>query len=420
MKTSDDGLRRAVARHIAPLIGRGPYPRAEAPRGTGRRPADGRLALDAWALGVKLRAWAEQGERRPRPRTTLVPMEAPAVVGGSPALTTVLEAAARMAPAAEPVLLGGEHGSGKELLARWLHARSGRPGPFLARGCGTLTDSLLESELFGHRRGAFTGAVQDHVGLFEQAHRGSLLLDDVENMSASLQASLLRVLQDGVVVPLGAVEGRRVDVRLFAASHTDLEVLVRTGRFRADLFYRINGLRLSLAPLRERGGDIPALVEHFLAQAVRRAGGRSTPALQPGLLEALQRWPWPGNVRELRNEVERLVVLSEGARTLGAEGLSERLRSAVAGVSGGGAEQGARQPASPAGARQRDARPPLAAEIEALERERIAEALAAHAGNRSRVALELGVSRRNLLRKIARYGLGERGRSGPGAGTEKS
>ena len=325
-----------------------------------------------------------------------------------------------MAPAAEPVLLGGEHGSGKELLARWLHARSGRPGPFLARGCGTLTDSLLESELFGHRRGAFTGAVQDHVGLFEQAHRGSLLLDDVENMSASLQASLLRVLQDGVVVPLGAVEGRRVDVRLFAASHTDLEVLVRTGRFRADLFYRINVLRLTLPPLRERVGDIPALVEHFLAQAVRRAGGRSTPALQPGLLEALQRWPWPGNVRELRNEVERLVVLSEGARTLGAEGLSERLRSAVAGVSGGGAEQGARQPASPAGARQRDARPPLAAEIEALERERIAEALAAHAGNRSRVALELGVSRRNLLRKIARYGLGERGRSGPGAGTEKS
>lgn len=383
-----------------------------------RRTAEGRVALDAEAL---TRGLGELGGARPSPVALATPLpEQPAFVGRSEALRSLLAAMKRMARADAAVLISGEHGTGKELVARWLHQRSGRVGPFLARSCAALSEGLLESELFGHGRGSFTGAVRDHKGLFEQADRGTLLLDEIGATSPALQVRLLRVLQDGVVAPVGGAEPRRVDVRLLAATNVDLAALVERGGFRADLFYRINVLSLRVPPLRERSEDIDALAQHFVERACRRVGREPRPVLQPDLLAALRRYPWPGNVRELENEVERLLVLSAGARSLGAELVSPRVRVDAA--------SRARPSAPLVGSDHRPgAGATLPEAVEALERVRIEAALVAAAGNRSRAAAALGVSRRNLLRKITRYELASAGRTerlgeaaGPAPGPEKS
>jgi transcriptional regulator with GAF, ATPase, and Fis domain len=309
------------------------------------------------------------------------------IVGASPALRELLRRLSRAAPTDVAVLITGENGTGKELAARALHRRSRRAsGPFVSQNCSALPETLLDSTLFGHVRGAFTGAVADRKGLFEAADGGTLFLDEVGEMSAALQAKLLRVLEDSTLTPVGSAAARKVDVRLVAATNRDLPALVRQGRFREDLWHRLSVLPLRLPPLRERPEDVPLLAEHFRRQLARRDGADRPFA--PGLLERLQIHRWPGNVRELRHEVERLWVFSGDAPRLEVEHLSPELARATA---------AATERSQPAG---------LHADVEALERERIVEALRRTGGNRTHAAALLGVSRRNLIRKIARFGLG--------------
>ncbi len=309
------------------------------------------------------------------------------IVGASPAVRELLRRLERAARTDVTVLLSGENGTGKELAAHAVHRRSHRAGgPFVSQNCSALPETLLDSTLFGHVRGAFTGAVADRKGLFEAADGGTLFLDEVGEMSPALQAKLLRVLEDATLTPVGSTAARQVDVRLVAATNRDLPALVRQGAFREDLWHRLSVLTLRLPPLRERPEDVPLLAEHF-RRALARRDGRDRP-FAPGLLERLQAYRWPGNVRELRHEVERLWVFSGDAPQLEPEHLSPELARATAGSVGRGRRAG------------------LHADVEALERERIVEALRRTRGNRTHAATLLGVSRRNLIRKIARFGLG--------------
>jgi len=233
-----------------------------------------------------------------------------ALVGRSAAMRALYEMIEPVAHSGAPVLLKGESGSGKELVARALHSEGPRAAePFVAVNCTALPHDLLESELFGHVKGAFTGATTPRRGLFVEADRGTLFLDEIGDMPSELQAKLLRVLEDGEVRAVGADASRTVEVRIVAATHQDLETRVREGRFRADLFYRLNVVTLRIPPLRERREDIPLLVEHFVSRARARNPRSKVTALSPEVVSALGTMPWPGNVRELENLVERLVVL---------------------------------------------------------------------------------------------------------------
>jgi len=229
-------------------------------------------------------------------------------VGASPAMQAVADLVEQVASATVPVLISGESGTGKELVARALHEQSARhEGPFVALNCAGLTDTLIESEFFGHVRGAFTGAIYDRPGAFETAAHGTLFLDEIGDLSLKGQGDLLRVLEDGVYRPVGSIRQKRADVRIIAASHHDLTTLVRAGRFREDLLYRLNVIELHLPPLRERTADIPALVDAFNRHFAARHGRRLKKPT-PAFLDALAAHTWPGNVRELRNLMERLVV----------------------------------------------------------------------------------------------------------------
>ncbi|WP_223645976.1 sigma-54 dependent transcriptional regulator [Corallococcus sp. EGB] len=233
-----------------------------------------------------------------------------ALLGHSAPMRTLYELLDRVAASDAPVLIRGESGSGKELVARALHSEGPRnPAPFVAVNCTALPHALLESELFGHIKGAFSGATTTRRGLFVEADGGTLFLDEIGDMPPELQAKLLRVLQDGEVRAVGADGSRKVDVRILAATHQDLDARVKEGRFRADLFYRLNVVSLRVPPLRERSEDIPKLAEHFVAQARARNPRSPVTALAPEVLATLARMSWPGNVRELENLVERLVVL---------------------------------------------------------------------------------------------------------------
>ncbi|RKH39762.1 sigma-54-dependent Fis family transcriptional regulator [Corallococcus interemptor] len=233
-----------------------------------------------------------------------------ALLGHSAPMRTLYELIDRVAASEAPVLIRGESGSGKELVARALHSEGPRdPAPFVAVNCTALPHALLESELFGHLKGAFSGATTTRRGLFVEADGGTLFLDEIGDMPPELQAKLLRVLQDGEVRAVGADGSRKVDVRILAATHQDLEARVKEGRFRADLFYRLNVVSLRVPPLRERTEDIPKLAEHFVAQARARNPRSPVTTLAPETIATLTRMPWPGNVRELENLVERLVVL---------------------------------------------------------------------------------------------------------------
>ena len=311
------------------------------------------------------------------------------IVGRSPRIAQALTLADKVARHPSTVLITGESGTGKELIARHIHDASPRASrPFVAVNCAAIPEALLESELFGHAKGAFTGAITERQGLFEEAHEGTLFLDELGDLPVALQVKLLRALQEGEVRPVGDNASRSVDVRLVAATARDLESDVAEGKFRADLYYRINVVRIHLPALRDRSEDVPELVRHFVDRFNRRLGLHVT-GVSPAAMRALVEYPWPGNVRELENVVERAMVLTDGPQ-LGVE----QLPTLTAPVT--------RSEASVS---------PLDLSVKRrtgdLERALIKEALERTRGNRTRAAKLLDLSHRALLYKIRDYGLGE-------------
>jgi two-component system response regulator AtoC len=333
------------------------------------------------------------------------------LVGDSAPMRELAQRIARVAPSDLPALVCGETGTGKELVARAIHDASARSaGPFLAENCGAFAESVLASELFGHEPGAFTGAQRRRRGLFEMAHGGTLFLDEIAELSAQAQVTLLRVLQEGTLRRVGGEATTRVDVRVVAATHRDLGEMVRSGRFREDLYYRLRGVRLDVPPLRARIGDLEALVRHFLVEA-----GRSELTITRSAWHALRHHAWPGNVRELRAEVLRWTVLCD--RTVDVADLADEIRAAAApetlaptapDASGGGDAGDAAHAGPPGCAGEGTTVLPLAEVVAAAEREAIEAALAACGRNLSRTARALGIDRNTLKRKLAQHGI-ERG-----------
>jgi len=306
----------------------------------------------------------------------------------SEAMRRVHRLAKVAAPHRVAVLLQGETGTGKEVMASTLHRLSGRrDAPFVALDCGALSETLLESELFGHVKGSFTGAVSDHPGLFVLADSGTIFLDEIENTTANFQAKLLRAIETGDVRPVGGVQVRHVDVRVIAASNRDLGEEVRQGRFRSDLFFRLNSFTLQLPPLRERPEDLDELADHFLA-LFNRALDRSAAGFSPQARATLHRHDWPGNVRELRNVVERAVLLGQAGRNIDLPELPDAL---VAKVSSPGPEE----------ARGNSLRDKLAS----YERELIGDALQRAGGVIRRAAAQLQTDPVTFARRARRYGL---------------
>jgi transcriptional regulator with PAS, ATPase and Fis domain len=298
------------------------------------------------------------------------------------------------------VLIQGESGTGKELIARAIHYNGPRAKkPFVVQNCSAFNDNLLESALFGHQKGSFTGAIKDKKGLFEIADGGTFFLDEVGDMSPALQVKLLRVLQEGTFTPVGSTEQREVDVRVIAATHKDLQKMVERGEFREDLYYRINVIKTQVPPLRERIDDLPVLVEHFLRKHFRVRPGQvrpRAPRFAPDAIASMRRYPWPGNIRELENEIERCMVLGGDLDELPSDLLSARVQEA------------ALQP-QPRGVAPRssgyDSAGSLKNAVEQLERDLIHQGLIRTHWNKSQLAKELGISRSNLITKVERYGL---------------
>ncbi|MBO0752796.1 MAG: sigma-54-dependent Fis family transcriptional regulator [Bradyrhizobiaceae bacterium] len=291
-----------------------------------------------------------------------------------------------------PILIEGETGTGKELLARAIHYNSSRrSSPLMVQNCGGVPDELLQSELFGHTRGAFTGAISDRLGLFRAADGGTVFLDEISGVSPSFQVSLLRFLQEGEVKPLGCDRTETCNVRIIAASNRPLSALVAAGEFRQDLFFRLRGFEFELPPLRERPDDIPALAE-FLAAKHSHAIGRKTLGISASALEKLMAFEFPGNVRELENEIRRMVALTRDGEYLTTQTMSPALLAAAP------RRFSCRDRFAPEGATLKD-------QVESLEKHIVSEALVRHRWNQSRAAGELGLSRVGLANKIRRYGL---------------
>jgi len=321
-------------------------------------------------------------------------------------LNRVCEQVAQVALYDVPVLLTGESGTGKELFARGLHYNSPRADkPFVAENCAALADDILESELFGHERGAFTGAINARIGLFEQADGGTIFLDEIGEVSAAFQVKLLRVLQEGEVRPVGSNRRRRVDVRVVAATNRDLAQDIRVGRFREDLFYRLAGACLHLPPLRERRVDIPLLARALLNELIQTLG-KPCRGFNDDVLECLQAYDWPGNVREMRNEIQRMLIMTPTDQ-LGIELLDPRVRDGAAGANA--ASGTTRPPSAPHSPLHSPPPRPgaggLREQVEALEEHLLREALTRHGWNKSRAADALGLSRMGLRNKLERYGL---------------
>ncbi|MEY4582226.1 MAG: hypothetical protein RL701_6929 [Pseudomonadota bacterium] len=320
------------------------------------------------------------------------------IIGSGPAMQKVFEMIHKVADTDLSVLVRGESGTGKELVAQALHQRGARSArPLVAVNCAAISRELVESELFGHERGAFTGANQRRIGRFEAAHGGSIFLDEIGDMPLETQAKVLRVLEERSVQRVGGNQAIDVDVRLIAATHRDLEADVRRGAFRGDLYYRLKVVEITLPPLRERRPDLPSLVEHFLVRLAERLK-RDKQNVSSAALAALARYAWPGNVRELRNVVEQSAVLAAGstievgdlpAQVVGAAGAS------VAAVSGN---------ALPAGVSFVDAKKRV---VEDFERNFLLAALREHGGNVSRAATAIGMVRQSLQQKIRELGLRE-------------
>jgi len=310
----------------------------------------------------------------------------PGIVAESAAMRGLLETVGRVGPKDVTVLLRGETGTGKELIASLLHARSGRSAAPLVRfNCAALPGELAEAELFGHTRGAFTGATQARRGFFAEAHGGTLVLDEVGELSGPIQAKLLRALQEGEIQPVGAGRVEKVDVRVVACTNRDLGAEARAHRFREDLYYRLAVVELIVPPLHEHREDIPALAAQFARRYAERFGMVDV-RLAPDLLEALQRADWPGNVRQLENAIARMVALG-GAGEIGLEAF-------VAAT--GTIEPGGEAPA--------DGTLTLREQVEALERSVIGRTLSSVAGNQSEAARRLGLSRGSLIDRLKKYG----------------
>jgi DNA-binding NtrC family response regulator len=381
-------------------------------------------AMEKHAMAMRLATLEREAEGR----------AIPGFVGGSRAMRELYRQIDRVAASDISVYIHGESGTGKELVARAIHERSGRSGsPFIALNCAAIPESLQESELFGHERGAFTGAAQRRVGCFEQVAGGTFFLDEVAELSLGAQAKLLRVLQQRTIQRVGSSQEIEVDFRLLAATHQDLTQAVREGRFREDLFYRIVVFELELPPLRDREGDVELLARHFVQHAGRELAGRDV-HLSAEALAALQRYSWPGNVRELQNVCQRAAVTCEGD-TIGPGDLPPRVCAATAPPQPVFAPAAAAAPVPPspvpfeplAGQVERLAPvvghlPPEDSEItgelpiapdasapaltlSGMERNAIVDALRRAGGNRARVSRELGIGRTTLYRKLKEYGI---------------
>jgi two-component system, NtrC family, response regulator HupR/HoxA len=308
------------------------------------------------------------------------PLSLEKLVGAQTGLRSSIELARRVLDGDTTVLLLGETGTGKELFARLIHENGPRRGAkFIAQNCGALPEPLLESELFGHVRGAFTGATGERKGLFEEADGGTILLDEVGETSPAMQLRLLRVLQEGEIRRVGTTADRKVNVRVIAATNAELESDVQAGRFRKDLYYRLNVFPIRLPPLRARGEDIPALADYFL-RLYRQRARRAVPSISPEALLCLRAYPFPGNVRELENEIERAVTLADDGRPIGPEHLSDRVRQAVESTA---------------------ASLTLNEAIERLKRRMIEDALR-ECGSKTRAAERLGLSRQSLQQMLRR------------------
>jgi DNA-binding NtrC family response regulator len=340
----------------------------------------------------QLRTLVEQAARKAAAHTRHAEAEQesflfPGIKGVSPAMRGIFEVVRRVAPTNISVLIEGPSGTGKELLAHAIHNNSRRRDkPFKPVNCAGLSETLLESELFGHVKGAFTGANTDRKGLFEMADEGTLFLDEIGDMPMNMQAKLLRVIEDGVVVPVGANKPVVVDVRIISATNQNLTKLVEHNTFREDLYFRIRGLNIVLPPLRERPEDIPILAEHFLHEAVEETGLKVT-GITDAALSIITGYEWPGNIRQLKNVIRTMVVLSEGEKIdvqdLPPE-IAQRRQLPGAGPA----------PASLAGVSLND-----------LEKKAIVDTLARTEGNREKAAKILGIGERTLYRKIKEYNL---------------
>ena len=342
----------------------------------GQEPDELNHRIDKALAGRELRRENENLRAQLRERYGL-----PGLIAQSPAMQTVLDLVARVAPTDATVLIQGESGTGKEVIAKALHHASARAArPFVAINCGAVPETLLESELFGYMRGAFTGAAVSKLGLFEEADGGTLLLDEIAEMPPALQVKLLRALQSGEIRRLGATQAATIDVRVIAATHGDLATLISQGSFREDLFYRLNVIQVILPPLRDRREDLPALAEHFLARAATKLGRELR--LSPAALERLLRYPWPGNVRELENAIERAAILAHSA-SVEPDDLPPHVSAGL----------------------QLGPSPALPQQITLAQAERIhiLQTLERFGGNHSGAAEALGIGRTTLWRKLKEY-----------------
>ena len=381
---------------VAAALGVAPGPAASA-----AAPAR-RAAAAAGATAAGLEAGAATAVRR--------------LVGDSPAMQQVRELVDKVARSMAPVLISGESGTGKELVARAVHALGVRAAqPFVAVNCGAIPEALLEAEFFGYRKGAFTGAAEDRAGFFQAAHGGTLLLDEIGELPLAMQSKLLRAIQERAVRPVGATAEVPVHVRLLSATHKDLAAEVRAGRFRQDLYYRLNVIPIHLPPLRERLADLPAICAALLARLADEAQVAPAPTLSARALQRLAGYDFPGNVRELENLLHRAVALAPGD-------LIDDVDLGLPEIEAGSADDAAPAPALAEEAPPGPAALPadLVAHLDAVEREILQRALARHRYNRTAAGASLGLTLRQMRYRMARLGIdGPDGGGGPGGGSER-